>query len=114
MHPYLTAIGCVVGLAAGQLLFKASANQMHRGDGLLDLKALTFLALAMALYAVTSVVWVLLLKSAELGKIYPFMALAFVLVPLGSHLFYGEVFAPRYIAGVALIFAGLFLTTAQG
>lgn len=113
MPPSLTAIACVIGLAAGQLLFKASANQMGQG-GPLDPRALGYLAVAMLLYGVTSVAWVWLLKTVELGKIYPFMALAFVLVPLGSYLVYGETFAPRYFAGVALIISGLLLTTYQG
>lgn len=113
MPAYLTALLCVIGLAAGQLLFKASANQMSQG-GMLDPRALAYLAIALLLYGTTSLAWVWMLKTVELGKIYPFMALAFVLVPLGSHLLYGETFAPRYFAGVALIIGGLLLTTSRG
>lgn len=114
MPSLLLAVACVVGLAAGQLLFKAGANQLALGSSLLSLRVLAWLAPAVVLYATTTLAWVWLLKSADLGKIYPVMALAFVLVPLGSHFFYGESFAPRYYAGVALIIAGLLLTTHQG
>lgn len=114
MPAYLTAFFCVLGLAAGQLLFKAAANQSAKSGSLLDSHALFYLAAAMGLYAVMSLVWVWLLRATELGRIYPVMALAFVLVPLGSHFLYDEVFTARYFAGVALIMAGVFLTTPQG
>lgn len=107
---YLLAIICVIGLTAGQLLFKASANAMTRG-GTYEPHALFYLGVALALYATTTLLWVKLLRTAELGKIYPFMALAFILVPVSSHLLYGESFSPRYFAGVALIMTGLLLTT---
>lgn len=114
MPSFLLAVACVVGLAAGQLLFKAGANQLALGNSLFSLRVLGWLAPALALYATTTLAWVWLLKSTELGKIYPVMALAFVLVPLGSYLLFGESFSPRYFAGVALIIAGLLLTTHQG
>ena len=72
---------------------------------------LLFLLVAMLIYGVTSLAWVWLLRSVELGKVYPFMALAFVLVPLGSHFFFGETFSPRYYAGTALVIGGLLLVT---
>lgn len=111
MPTYLMALGCVIGLAIGQLLFKASANAMAGSSaGFFSPRALTLLLTAMTLYGLITLAWVWLLKHAELGKIYPFMALAFVLVPLGSHYFYGEAFAPRYFAGIALIVLGLLVT----
>jgi len=62
---------------------------------------------AMALYAITSIAWVWVLQKVELGRVYPLMALAFVLVPLGSHFIFGERFQPQYFAGVALIMIGI-------
>ena len=37
------------------------------------------------------------------------MALAFVLVPIGSHLVFGERFQPQYFVGVAMIMVGIFI-----
>jgi drug/metabolite transporter (DMT)-like permease len=48
-----------------------------------------------------------------LGKTYPLMALAFVFVPLASHWIFGERFGFNYVAGIALIVAGIWLTTRQ-
>lgn len=110
LSSYLLAFICVVGLAAGQLLFKASANAMVAG-GTFSTRALLYLGLALALYGSTTLLWVRLLRAAELGKLYPIMALAFVLVPAGSHVLYGESLSVRYFVGVTLIVAGFMLTT---
>lgn len=105
------ATACVVMIAAGQLLFKLSANAM-KGQGLAALlspRALVILVVALAIYGVATVAWVLVLRQAPLNRVYPLMALAFVLVPLGSRFFLGEALAPQYWAGVGLLVAGLVL-----
>jgi drug/metabolite transporter (DMT)-like permease len=48
-----------------------------------------------------------LLQRVELGRVYPLMALAFALVPLGSHFVFGERFQSQYFVGVAMIVAGI-------
>lgn len=113
MPTSILALGCVIGMAIGQLLFKASANELAKTADGLPVRGLVLLIGAMGLYGLITLAWVWLLKSAELGKIYPFMALAFVLVPLGSHFLYGEAFTPRYFAGIALIMAGIVVTSFQ-
>lgn len=104
---YVTALACVMGLAIGQLLFKLSALSVKNGADLLSLPAAGALLGAMALYAVTSVAWVWVLRHVELGRVYPLMALAFVAVPIGSHLVFGERFSSQYYIGVALIVLGI-------
>jgi drug/metabolite transporter (DMT)-like permease len=107
---YLATL-CVVMIAAGQLLFKMSTNAMKAPglEGLLNTRALAILALALLVYGAATIGWVLVLRQAPLNRIYPFMALAFVLVPLGSRLVLGEPLAPQYWAGVGLLVAGLVL-----
>ena len=83
------AVLCVVGLAVGQILFKISATSLSETGSFFALKTASTLLVAMTLYAVTTVVWVWVLQKVELGRVYPLMALAFVLVPLGSHLILG-------------------------
>lgn len=39
------------------------------------------------------------------------MALAFVLVPIGSHFLFGERFQTQYMIGVALIIIGILVAT---
>lgn len=106
---YLSALICVVALAAGQMLFKVGAAALASGSPSVSLQVVGPLIAAMALYAGTSIAWVWILRTMELGRIYPLTALAFVLVLLGSHLFFGERFHPQYWSGVALIVAGIAL-----
>jgi len=107
---YVTAVLCVVGLAVGQILFKVSAMSLSETGSFFAPKTAVTLFSAMVLYAITSIAWVWVLQKVELGKVYPLMALAFVLVPLGSHFIFGERFQPQYFVGVALIMIGIVIT----
>jgi len=103
---YISAFLCVLGLAIGQVLFKYSASAL-KNDELTH--AVAFLLSAMCIYGITSVAWVFILQKNELGRVYPIMALAFILVPIGSHIAFGEKFQPQYFIGVALIMAGIII-----
>ncbi|HEY9825708.1 MAG TPA: hypothetical protein V6D19_09685 [Stenomitos sp.] len=106
---YVAAIFCVVGLAVGQILFKVSATALSETGSFFALKPAAILFAAMCLYGVTSIAWVWVLQKVELGRVYPLMALAFALVPLGSHLVFGERFQTQYFVGVGLIMAGIII-----
>src|SRR5450830_473578 len=99
MITYFVALICVVGIAAGQILFKLSATSLQRTGSFYDATTLTTLFSAFALYGLTTIAWVWVLQKIELGRAYPLMALAFVLVPIGSHVFLGERFQPQYFIG---------------
>lgn len=103
----IVAVLCVVGLAIGQILFKISATSLSETGSFFAIKTATTLFSAMTLYAITSIAWVWVLQKIELGRVYPLMALAFVLVPLGSHFIFGERFQLQYFMGVALIVIGI-------
>jgi drug/metabolite transporter (DMT)-like permease len=107
MLVHVIAILCVIGLAIGQILFKVSATSLTQTGSFLALKTATTLICAMVLYGITSMAWVWVLQKVELGRVYPLMALAFVLVPVGSHFIFGENFRPLYFVGVALIMIGI-------
>jgi multidrug transporter EmrE-like cation transporter len=51
--------------------------------------------------------WIMAIERLELGFAYPFMALSFVLVPIGSTFFFRESLPPLQLAGLALIVAGV-------
>lgn len=106
---YVAAILCVVGLAIGQILFKISATALSESGTFFAIKPTVILFAAMCLYGVTSIAWVWVLQKVELGRVYPLMALAFALVPLGSHLVFGERFQTQYFVGVGLIMAGIII-----
>lgn len=107
MFVQFVAVLCVLGLAIGQVLFKVSATSLSETGSFLALRTAATLFIALALYAVTSLAWVWVLQKVDLGRVYPLMALAFVLVPLGSHIFFGERFQSQYFVGVALIIIGI-------
>lgn len=113
MSVYFLTLLCVAGIAAGQVLFKLSANSMSDSGSFFSPAALTAFSTAMMLYCITSIGWVLILRRAELGKVYPFMALAFVLVPLASRILFSERFAPGYFLGTTLIMIGIAVTVAS-
>lgn len=106
----IIAVLCVVGLAIGQILFKLSANSLSQTGSFFAPKTAVMLFAALVLYGVTTIAWVWVLQKVELGRVYPFMALAFILVPLGSYWILGERFQPQYFVGVGLIMIGIVVT----
>jgi hypothetical protein len=106
----LLALVCVVGLAIGQILFKLSANSLAETGSLFATKTLATLVCAFGLYGTVTLAWVWLLQKAELGQMYPFVALTFVLVPIGSYFIFNERFGAQYMFGVAFVMLGIFLT----
>ena len=110
MMTYVIVILCVIGLAVGQILFKVSATALTESGSFFAIKPAVALLATMCLYGITSLAWVWVLQKVELGRVYPLMALAFVLVPLGSHFFFGERFQSQYFLGIAMIMAGIFIT----
>lgn len=111
MLTYIVAFLCVCGLAAGQVLFKLSADLFNAAGTLFSFKPVSILFAAVMLYGITSLAWVWVLQRVQLGKVYPLMALAFALVPLASYFFFGEKFNFLYYAGVIMIMAGVALTS---
>ncbi|KAB0851126.1 EamA family transporter [Cronobacter sakazakii] len=107
---YLITIACVIGIAVGQILFKLSSTSLSKSGSLFSFDTLIILIPALALYGITTLAWIWVLQKIELGKAYPFMALAFVLVPVGSHFLLGEKFNLSYFLGVALIMVGIIIT----
>lgn len=104
---------CVTGIAFGQILFKISATGFRKAGTLFDPSSLGILTGALVLYGVTTIGWVWILQRAELGRIYPFMALAFVIVPILSYFFLHENFNKQYILGVIIIVTGIIVSLSR-
>jgi multidrug transporter EmrE-like cation transporter len=62
-------------------------------------------ALAAAVFA--GACWMLAVSRLEVSYAYPFMALSFVLVPVGSTVLFGEPLPGIRLIGIALIVAGV-------
>ncbi len=100
-----------LSLVAGQLLFKQAALTVETNLGLYaffrSLVGWQFI-LALSVYAVATLLWVVILTRVPLSRAYPFMALGFALVPLSASLIYRETLSLSYWAGLGFIFIGLY------
>jgi drug/metabolite transporter (DMT)-like permease len=113
----LSQIGLLVayaaGMAGGQVLFKAAAlRYLPEGpmaERLLSLLANSYFIAAILLYVGLTVLWVWVLTFTPLSRAYPFVALAFAVIPLLGGLLFGEPIGMRLILGMALILCGLVL-----
>jgi uncharacterized membrane protein len=103
----LAALLCVCGIALGQLLFKCTADSVALTGSYLHPTTARWLITALGLYGITTFGWIWTLQQGSLTRLYPWMALAFVLVPLLSALVLGERLTPPYWLGVGLIVLGV-------
>ena len=109
MTPFLTTMTvlCVLGISLGQLLFKKAAMAIGDASSLQSWVFNPWLIAALALYGITTLAWIWVLRNATLQLAYPFMGLAFLIVPCLEWLFMGnQIKLPTVIGGV-LILAGI-------
>ena len=107
---YLSMLLCVTAMSVGQLLFKKAADSIA-SFAPADLMQNGWLLLAVGLYGVTTLAWVWILRQAPLSLAYPFMSLAFLIVPALAWAFLGEPMHWRVLAGGALIITGVVLAS---
>ena len=104
-------------MGLGQMLFKFSASRLGPSDNLLGL--VTSLVLdpwficALLVYALTTFLWVFVLRGAPLSATYPFVAIAVVAVPIASVFVFGETFSWRLVLGLAFIVIGIFVAAGK-
>jgi drug/metabolite transporter (DMT)-like permease len=110
MNTYLLLLLFPMAMATGQVLFKYSATRYSALSSPLLLFLKWPFLLALAVYAVTTIGWVLVLRTAPLSRAYPFMALSFVVVPFLSWIFFKEPLSLKYLLGIVAIVGGIILT----
>jgi drug/metabolite transporter (DMT)-like permease len=108
----LLTLACVFLIGCGQILFKLAAREVAV-DGFTLRSVTSWLSppmlAALVIYAIATLLWVWVLKSASLSLAYPLYALAFVLVPLLGWLLFGEPMTARHWLGAACIVVGVWL-----
>ena len=116
MTPFLTlqTLACVIGISLGQLLFKKAAITLPAQPGVWDWVTNGWLLTSLALYGITTLGWIWVLRHAPLHLAYPFMGLAFLIVPLLAWAFLGEPLTWQTLVGGALILAGVSLASGVG
>ncbi len=97
----------VLSLSCGQLLFKFSALSIAKlpffWSGAIKLLVNPWFICAIFIYGVATIAWVWLLRTVDLNVAYPFVALSFVIVPLASQYFFGEIVSVKYSIGYFLM-----------
>jgi multidrug transporter EmrE-like cation transporter len=107
----LLTLLCVTCISIGQLLFKKAAATLPETMSLVALFTNPWLSASLALYGLTTLGWIWILRHAPLHLAYPFMGLAFLIVPTLAWIFLGEPLHWRSFAGGALIMAGVALAS---
>lgn len=106
---YLISLACILANAAGQLLFKLSAEVANKNQNSFSIDSLLIISGALALYFIAAIGWSYVLRVFDLSHIYPLMALAFILVPIGGVLFFNEKIDIYYYFGTTLIILGIII-----
>lgn len=98
----------VTFVSFGQILFKYSGNLLYRNDNQLHL--IGVIVLSFFVSGLGSLTWIYLLRTVELNKVYPVLALSFIVVPILSVYYFEESLTKNYMLGIILICAGITLT----
>jgi len=107
-----------VFIAAGQMLFKATASHatgkpLPTALGIFITQPVFYGALC--IYGVGTLFWLWLLSRYSLALAYPFAAIALIAVPLMETLFFGVRTNLQYWVGLMMIVVGIIVVTrAQG
>lgn len=105
----LGALATVLALSVGQVLFKLASGKLDFADQGFWASTLFNLPLmsALVVYGGATFAWLLVIKNVPLRTAYPFVALAFVIVPVLSYYFLGESLSVKTFIGAAFIFIGV-------
>lgn len=114
----LLLFACLALTVYGQLMMKARAlthatdlvgvqGKLHY---LIQMFADVGVLSALGAAILAAICWMLAIARLEVGFAYPFMALSFVLVPLGSKFLFGEPLSAIQLLALALIIAGVTLS----
>ncbi|MBI1279138.1 MAG: hypothetical protein GC179_13505 [Anaerolineaceae bacterium] len=110
-------LGSVAFGAVGQLMLKAGMNSVVQSYGKLQLSVDTFIHMAtnpllivgIAIFGISTLLWLFALAKADLSFAYPFLSLTYLVVLVGGALlFKDQVTLPR-VLGFAVVIAGVWI-----
>ena len=101
----------VLSLSFGQVLFKLAANTMNLRPFSASTILNPSLILALFVYFIATIMWLLVLRQIPLRIAYPYAALAFLFVPLLAYFLLGEKLYWNTFLGAALIFTGVWVSS---
>ena len=101
------SLASTLGISIGQILFRLSAQRIDGGRWVASTLGNPWLWAALIVYGAATLLWVQVLRTAPLSRVYPFIALAFVVVPLLDALLLGEPLRPQALIGGVVIVIGI-------
>ena len=115
MNPLFYVFISLLLVAGSQFLFKAGVLNLNAGqkeDQPFWLKWIMVffkknIILGLALNALAAVFWLLALSDLELSYVFPFLALNYVIVPVGASFLYHEKLSRTRITGIIIICIGV-------
>ncbi|GMB01251.1 EamA family transporter [Pelosinus sp. IPA-1] len=113
----LLALTTTVLLTSGQILWKIGLNDISYNEDFLKL----FLSLLKSvpiwagafLYVISTLLWFIVLKSAQFSKVYPILAASYILGMFAATIVFHEKVSIINWLGGGLIIAGIVLATWQ-
>jgi undecaprenyl phosphate-alpha-L-ara4N flippase subunit ArnE len=101
----------VLALSVGQILFKLAARGLTGTGSLIQLVLSNHhLWIALTVYGVATAFWIGLLREIPLHIAYPFVALAFLFVPVLGHWMLDEPLRWQSLAGALVIIVGVWIS----
>ncbi len=103
--------------AVGQLTLKAGMNSIVQSYGKLQLSVDTLLHMAtnpllivgIAIFGVSTLLWLFALAKADLSFAYPFLSLTYLAVLIGGAFLFGDKVTLPRVLGFAVIIAGVWI-----
>lgn len=99
--------------AVGQLVLKAGMNSVGRSqfsaDTLVRMATNPLVLVGGAIFAISTLLWLLALSRADLSFAYPFLSLIYLAVLVGGPLFFNETLTVGRVAGFACIIFGVWV-----
>ena len=110
---------CVIIGTAGQLLLKLGMNAIGTFNfsfsniGPIGLSLITspYVILGTACYALSLIVWLMVLSRADVSYAYPLLSLGYVITAIAAYFLFGEMLSVMRIVGIVFIILGVFLIT---
>ncbi|MBI5667355.1 MAG: multidrug resistance protein [Chloroflexi bacterium] len=114
MSPFVfVAFSTIFGIS-GQLLLKRGMGSMSTAGGgkiLLRIATSPWVIGGLAVYGTGVMFWLLALSHLELSYVYPFASLSYIGIIIGSYLIFKERLNAMRLFGIAVIIAGVLITS---
>jgi uncharacterized membrane protein len=108
----LLAIVTAFLMALGQIFFKKAAIFYTNYEGsnfIMKYVSNPWFVVAVIIFGLATIVWVIALSKANLVSLYPITSLAYVIVPVASYFLFSEKLSAVNMLGIVFIIIGVIL-----